>query len=122
MSIKRWAVRRDANEPAIVEALRGIGCTVGYGDWVDLIVGRTLPNGEKRTYLLEVKDGDKPKSGRKLKPSQEKLLAEWKGHYTVVLNVDQALKAVCPNGLVVHDEEFDMDMAFIRNRVKDLGA
>lgn len=89
MSIKRWAARRDANEPAIVEALRGIGCTVGYGDWVDLIVGN-----QGNTYLLEVKDGSKPKSGRKLKPSQEKLVAEWRGHYAVVTNVDEAIKEV----------------------------
>ena len=89
MSIKRWAVRRDANEPEIVEALRAAGCSVGYGDWVDLIVGRNFV-----TYLLEVKDGSKPKSGRKLKPSQEKLLAEWQGHYVIVTNVDEALIAV----------------------------
>ena len=87
--IKRWDARRDANEPEIVKALRDIGCTVGYGEWVDLIVGRG-----GNTYLLEVKDGSKPKSGRKLKPSQEKLLAEWRGHYQVVLNVDQAIEAV----------------------------
>lgn len=87
--IKRWANRRDANEPKIVEALRAIGCTVGYGEWVDLIVGY-----RDRTYLLEVKDGAKPKSGRKLKPSQEKLVNEWRGHYAVVKSVEEALTAI----------------------------
>lgn len=48
--------RRDATEPAITEALRGLGCTIRYVSGAglpDLIV--TAPGPSKRIVLLEVK-------------------------------------------------------------------
>lgn len=91
MSINRYAKRRDANEREIIDALEAIGCTVAPSDVVDLLVGRA-----GQTYLLEVKDGDKSPSRRKLTPSQKKLQAGWKGHYAVVKSVEEALTAVQP--------------------------
>jgi hypothetical protein len=44
--------------------------------------------------FLEVKDGSKPPSARKLTPAQLEFHAEWKGVLYVVTNVDQALAAV----------------------------
>lgn len=79
----------DANQSEIVQALRDIGCSVivtsHIPSFVDLVVGYHY-----RTMLLEVKDGQKAK----LKPSQEKLLATWRGHYAVVRNVQDALDVV----------------------------
>lgn len=89
MSLNRYAKRRDANEREIIEALEAIGCTVAASDVVDLLVGR-----QGATYLLEVKDGNKTPSRRKLTQSQKKLQAGWKGHYAVVTSVDEAIKAV----------------------------
>jgi hypothetical protein len=72
------AARRDANEVAIVDALRACGASVRYvtqGDGIpDLLVGY---NGY--TILLEVKDGNKPPSARKLSPAEEKFFMEWTG-------------------------------------------
>ena len=62
----RRAARIDRNQPEIVEALRQAGCrvqplhTVGKG-CPDILVGR---NG--RLVLMEIKDGEKPPSARKL--------------------------------------------------------
>lgn len=72
------AARRDANEIAIVNALRACGAVVRYvtqGDGIpDLLVGY---NGY--TILVEVKDGSKPPSARKLSPAEEKFFMEWEG-------------------------------------------
>lgn len=65
--IHRRAARRDANEPAIVEALQRAGATVvRLALPVDLLVGY---RGLWRLY--EVKDGAKPKSRRKLTDGQQ---------------------------------------------------
>lgn len=89
MSLNRYAVRRDANEGEIVAALERIGCTVARADIVDLIVGY-----RGRSILLELKDGSKPPSARKLTPNQLKLVANWRGQYDVVTSVDEAIAIV----------------------------
>jgi hypothetical protein len=88
----RYAARRDANEPDIIDALEAIGCSVQQldGDGVpDLLVGRAGVN-----WLLEVKDGDKPASKRMLTASQVDWHRSWNGHVDVVESVNEALEAV----------------------------
>lgn len=67
MSIYRRAAKVDANQRAVIAALEAAGCVVYViRQPVDLLVGirgQWIP--------CEVKDGRKPASGRKLKPSQE---------------------------------------------------
>lgn len=92
----RRAAKVDANQPAIVEALRAVGCTVqplhavGKG-CPDLLVG--LP-GTRSNLLLEVKDGSKPPSARKLTPDQAVWHDAWRGQVAVVSSVKEALEAV----------------------------
>lgn len=90
----RRAAKVDDNQAEIVAALRKIGASVqplhavGQG-CPDLLVGwRGI------TSLLEVKDGKKPPSARKLTPDQEKWHAAWMGQVTVVETVEQAILAV----------------------------
>jgi hypothetical protein len=45
-------------------------------------------------FLMEIKDGNKPPSARKLTSHQVKFHAEWKGWIYTVTNVEEALKAV----------------------------
>jgi Holliday junction resolvase len=89
------AAKVDANQAEIVAALRKAGCKVyvassfgqGFPDLVCLCEGRI--------FLLEVKDGSKPPSARKLTPEQVKFHAEWDGGPVhVVDSVDAALAAV----------------------------
>lgn len=71
----RRAARRDDNEAEIVKALRAAGAYVYYLDHpADLLVGY-----QKRSILLEVKDGNKPPSARKLTPNEQKFHDEWTG-------------------------------------------
>lgn len=90
----RRAPRTDANQGAIVAALRKVGASVciisGVGEGCpDLIVGRGSVN-----YLLEVKDGSKPPSARKLTDDEQKFHESWWGRVDVVESVDDALRAI----------------------------
>ena len=90
----RRAARTDQNQAAIVAALRQVGCSV-----LPLhAVGKGCPDllvawGED-CLLIEVKDGDKPPSARKLTPDQIDFHASWRGRIAVVCNVREALEAV----------------------------
>ena len=93
----RRAAKTDANHAQVVQALRDAGCGVldlarmGEGCPDLLAHGPTYP---WRAILLEVKDGSKPPSARKLTPDQEKFHAAWKGALAVVTTVEEALDAV----------------------------
>lgn len=90
----RRAAKVDDNQGEIVDALRQIGASVtlchGVGNgFPDLAVGW-----QDKTYLLEVKDGDKPPSARALTPAQVEWHLKWRGHKAVVENVREALEAI----------------------------
>ena len=91
----RRSAKVDANQVEIVKALRAAGCTVqslaATGQGVpDLLVGF-----RSRTYLLEVKDGAKPASARKLTPDQVIWHQNWRGGPLVVVeSVEQALSVI----------------------------
>jgi len=90
----RRAAKVDANQSAIVAALRRAGASVqplhavGAG-CPDLLVGH-----QGRNLLLEVKDGAKPPSARGLTPHQVEWHIIWRGHYAIVESVEQALAAI----------------------------
>jgi len=86
MSINRYARRIDANQTQVIEALRAAGALVlVLSQPLDLLVGI---NG--KLALFEVKDGAKVKSAQKLKPAQEKFLAEWAGYPACVVDGPEA--------------------------------
>jgi len=91
----RRAAKVDANQEQIVEALRAAGATVqtlaAVGKGVpDLLVGF-----QGKTVLLEVKDGRKPPSERRLTEDQLKWHGAWRGGpLAVVDGVDAALRVL----------------------------
>lgn len=90
----RRAARVDDNQGEIVAALRAAGCSVtslasvGKG-CPDLVVGRNGVN-----YLLEVKDGKKPPSKRRLTDDEKTWHNAWRGHVAIVNSVEEALQVV----------------------------
>lgn len=93
----RKRARIDANQPAIVKALRQIACSVlpmhQLGDGApDLLVGRNGKN-----LLMEVKDGDKSPSEQSLTQDEVDFQATWRGNYFVVRSVDEAIDMVRRN-------------------------
>lgn len=90
----RRAARIDANQNEIVKALRQVGASVqslastGKG-CPDLLVGFRGVN-----WLLEIKDGQKFKSERKLTPDQIEWHESWRGKVFVVESTDEALQVI----------------------------
>ena len=87
----RRAAKVDANQKQVVKALRDAGATVQHLHAVgagcpDLLVGFRAIN-----YLMEVKDGHKPPSARKLTPDQVVWHDQWRGNAHVVKSVTEAL-------------------------------
>lgn len=74
----RRAARRDANHRAVIAAFEALGCSVvdvaGTPCGFDIIVGyggTCLP--------IEIKDGAKPASARRLTPNEAKVHGKWTG-------------------------------------------
>ena len=89
----RRAAKIDANQEQVIKALRSVGAVVqslaAVGKGVpDLLVGY-----QGKTILLEVKDGNKPPSARKLTEDQIKWHGAWRGGpLAVVDGPDAALR------------------------------
>jgi hypothetical protein len=86
----RRAARRDDNEQSIIKAMRAEGAFVkvindeGTFDLLCWYNGRTL--------LLEIKDGSKPPSARRLTPAEQKFHDEWPGSDLYIVNsVEEAI-------------------------------
>ena len=91
----RRAAKIDQNQPEIVAALERVGCQVLHlhqvgGGCPDLLV-KTRGG---RLLLLEIKDGSKPPSERKVKVHQKRFHEDWFPCCKVVESVDDALRAV----------------------------
>jgi len=78
--------RVDANQKEITQFFRGRGFAVAItsdlgNGFPDLVVSK-----EGYTILIEVKDGTKPPSQRRLTDDEEAFHAGWKGHIAIVKN------------------------------------
>lgn len=87
----RRAARKDANHDDIADGLRAAGYSVldlyQAGNGVpDLAVGKP-----GFACLVEVKDGSKPPSERRLTAEQERVLKNWTGPIVVALSLEDAL-------------------------------
>lgn len=84
----------DSNQTRVVKALRELGATVQHLHAVgkgcpDLLVGYKGGN-----YLLEVKDGEKAESQRKLTPDQVIWHYDWKGQVAIVTSPRDAIDKI----------------------------
>lgn len=87
----RRAAKADDNQREIVKALRSAGATVQLlhsvgGGCPDALVGH-----RGRNFVVELKDGSKPPSARKLTPDQLEWHASWRGQVAIVTTVEEAL-------------------------------
>ena len=81
--------RTDANQSLIVSTYRDLFCSVTctheLGDgFPDLVVGIPTSWGGSNE-LVEVKDGEKPPSKRKLTPDEQDFHDEWRGKKPVII-------------------------------------
>lgn len=101
--MKRYAARRDENEPAIIRALEAAGAAVQQLDppLPDLLVSFPDPCGIPVLRLLEVKNPDAKGGGKyntgdgSLTSSQTEWWAGWKGKPPVIVHTPaEALAAI----------------------------
>ena len=95
------AARVDENQAAIVDALRKAGASV----FITSMVGDSFPDLVAgyggTTYLLEVKNPNKPKADRQLTPKQAVFFAFWRGHVAIVMTPAEALEVVIGNSILL---------------------
>ena len=88
------ARRVDANHAEIISTFRRCGfgvldlSRVGCG-CPDLLVAKF-----GKTKLIEIKDGNKPASARKLTPDEQRFHGSWGGIVQVINSVDEALEMI----------------------------
>ena len=88
------AARVDSNQSEVTKALRKIGASVQLLHSVgkgcpDMLVGYKGNN-----YLLEIKDGEKRESARKLTAEQTIWHYDWKGQVAVVTSPENAIDTI----------------------------
>lgn len=88
------AKRVDANQPEIVEALRAVGASVQHIHEIgqgcpDILIGFRGIN-----FVVEIKDGNRPPSRRKLTPDEQRWHDEWRGQKAIIKSVDEALELI----------------------------
>ena len=92
----RYANRIDANQNMIVDALRKAGAVVriiSQGDGIpDLLVGY-----KGYTILMEVKDGAKVPSARKLTEAEQKFFNDWQGGLLMIVNSPEEALEILEN-------------------------
>jgi hypothetical protein len=83
----RRAAKVDANQKAVIDALKRIGCDVySIGLPVDLVVGYRAKN-----FLVEVKN---PLGRNRLTQEQKDFISSWRGQVRVVRSADEAIRLV----------------------------
>ncbi|MGK0446521.1 MAG: hypothetical protein ACJA2M_000290 [Polaribacter sp.] len=86
--------RVDSNQKYIVDGLRKFGATVLHTHTLknafDVLVGYG-----GKDFIIEIKDGKKPPSQRKLTPGELKFKNEWKGsEYYIVMSLEEAIRII----------------------------
>lgn len=93
----RRAARIDANQPQIVKALRQVGATVQHMHMVGAGCPDILVGFQGQNFAMEIKDGAKPPSARKLTEDEACWHLQWRGQVAIVNNEADALAAIGVN-------------------------
>ena len=88
------AAKVDANQKSIVDALRRAGASVQLLHRVGEGCPDALAGYRGRNVLVEIKDGAKPPSARKLNDVQVEWHAAWRGQVATVTSEAEAFAAV----------------------------
>ena len=90
MSFRR-AARVDGNQPAIVAAFRKLGWSVliisQLKNCCDIIVAKGGV-----TIAVEIKDGDKPPSARKLSEGEQGFKDSWLGRWELIESINDVIE------------------------------
>lgn len=93
----KYAARKDSNQDEIIKALRQMGATVTSVHQIGNGLPDILVGFRGKNFLLEIKDGKKPPSKRRLTADEKKWFKLWRGHAHVVNSVDEAIEVITGN-------------------------
>lgn len=84
--------RADRNQPEVVKAFRSLGWKVAHthmvgGGFPDIVCSKA-----GTTILVEIKDGLKPPSARKLTKDEADFHAEWEGALHIIESIDHVFE------------------------------
>lgn len=93
----RRAAKVDANQSKIIDVFRKMGASVALthqvaGGFPDIVVGITSWSGKKFNLLIEIKDGSRPPSQRRLTADQITFHDAWKGIVLICENEEKAFE------------------------------
>ena len=89
------AARIDDNQNEIVGQLRSVpGLTVAITSGLGHGMGDFIIGWQGVNSWIELKDGDKPPSKRKLTPAERKFHAQWAGQIDVALTFEDCLRII----------------------------
>ena len=87
------ACRVDSNHTEVISAFRKLGCSVlpihTLKNCGDAIVAKNM-----RTAIIEIKDGKKPPSQRKLTKGESEFAKKWLGLYVVIMDLEDVINLV----------------------------
>ena len=96
--------RVDANQPAIVKKFRELGCSVAILSSVgkglpDILISKRIGtpdqyNMENWSALVEIKDGSKCQSQRKLTPLEDAFHKSWQGEIYIISSEQEAIDLI----------------------------
>lgn len=90
----RYAARTDDNQKEIVAAFRKFGCSVLDTHALSHGVPDILVSKHKKTVFIEIKDGSKSPSARKLTKDEEHFHTNWQGIVVVVESLSDVIDVV----------------------------
>jgi len=84
--------RADDNQPEIVKTFRSLGWKVAHTHTVGKGFPDIVCSKSGTTILVEIKDGNKPPSARKLTPDESEFHSTWQGALHIVESVDDVFE------------------------------
>jgi len=100
------AARIDANQPIIVKAFRDLGWTVAHTHTVGAGFPDIVCSKSGTTILVEIKDGSKPPSARKLTKPEQDFHQLWQGALYIIESVEQVYE-LHRSLFVTHDRKIE---------------
>jgi len=92
--------RIDRNQPEVVKEFRRLGYSVKPIHQVkkccDLLISK-----DKFTFLVEVKDGEKPPSARRLTEGEQEFKDSWQGRYYICISLEDVHKIARAESAIV---------------------
>lgn len=84
--------RVDRNHGEIKKCFEYLGYSVSDVFQLKTGIGDIIVGKYDKNYLIEIKDGEKPPSQKKLTPTEHKFKDSWKGQHDIIESIEDVLE------------------------------